>query len=396
MTEDPAKNSPEEDAEKPAFDPYINVKIPKKAFFLFVILTIVIVSVDSIHRIKTHFKLKRRAARNKKRYSMEAVTRNGVKLAEKKGDIVVVHDPLLIYKNKGSQKSDYFTINKQGFRGPDWTVKKDSQTKRVIILGSSVVFGHSLDKDEEVFPRVLQDELRAKFPGQGIEVYNAGVIGYLSCQDFTLLTSQILQYKPDLIVLFNGWNDFFAGGRNMGQVSQMWFFNELEKSLRKAKTPSWNPLKLSSLYQSFERKLAKAKASKPVPFEKNPKALEGYLHYLKLSIQIARANSIKVLVAPQPELTMRTQSNPKLEAEIKPETYWPGYSKRAQEDYSQYISGAQKLAKQLRAPFFDSRDFITKHPDEVFFKDPVHMSSAGHKRCAEALKEPVAKLLGLQ
>src|SRR5262249_45616551 len=43
--------------------------------------------------------------------------------------------------------------------------------------------------------------------GKRLEFINAGVPGYHSGQSYLFLLSDLIQYKPDLVVVYDGWND---------------------------------------------------------------------------------------------------------------------------------------------------------------------------------------------
>jgi hypothetical protein len=45
--------------------------------------------------------------------------------------------------------------------------------------------------------------------GQRIEFINAGVAGYNSVQEYLYFASDLLRFKPDLVVAYDGWNDIF-------------------------------------------------------------------------------------------------------------------------------------------------------------------------------------------
>ena len=43
--------------------------------------------------------------------------------------------------------------------------------------------------------------------GKHVEFINAGVDGYTSAQEYLYLVSDLLRFKPDLVVVYDGWND---------------------------------------------------------------------------------------------------------------------------------------------------------------------------------------------
>ena len=40
-------------------------------------------------------------------------------------------------------------------------------------------------------------------------VLNAGVVGFLSGQELTYLVTQLIDYRPAIVIAYDGWNDLF-------------------------------------------------------------------------------------------------------------------------------------------------------------------------------------------
>jgi lysophospholipase L1-like esterase len=84
------------------------------------------------------------------------------------------------------------------------TKQKDSL--RIVTVGESTTYGHHVDQN---YPSVLRNLIRSttKYPG-GAEVINAGVPGYFSDQWTLLAERELAALRPDIVVLYGGWNDF--------------------------------------------------------------------------------------------------------------------------------------------------------------------------------------------
>ena len=73
-------------------------------------------------------------------------------------------------------------------------------------MGGSTTAG--MYENELTYPRLLERMLNRFSTGKRkIEVINAGVWGYTSCQVMKRYKKEILGLKPDLILLMSGWND---------------------------------------------------------------------------------------------------------------------------------------------------------------------------------------------
>jgi lysophospholipase L1-like esterase len=102
------------------------------------------------------------------------------------------------------QSSETASINSHGFRGPDFATTKPPGIFRIVCLGESSTFGYR-DGDQETYPIYLQKLLTER--NFHAEVINAGFPYYNTGSILTLLKKEILDYHPDLITLYAGYND---------------------------------------------------------------------------------------------------------------------------------------------------------------------------------------------
>jgi len=141
-------------------------------------------------------------------YPLITQTQNGVLLGTNAGYLKLVLDPFTVYRYAPNQQHQYYNINQQGFRSDEPT-EKVSKEQRLFLLGGSSAFGTGLLSDEQTLARQLEDDL-------AMEVINAAVIGYVSDQELVQLVVDVIEYKPNAVLVFDGWNDFEEArvGRN--------------------------------------------------------------------------------------------------------------------------------------------------------------------------------------
>jgi len=125
---------------------------------------------------------------------------NGVPIGAHYGPLKLMAFPFVVYKNMSNQKEGTFSTNSLGFRGQEIN-KNALDRKRVILIGGSSAFGQGLKGNEETIAYQLGQILNA-------EVINAGVIGYGSGNELVYLLTELVDLKPDLVVTFDGWNDY--------------------------------------------------------------------------------------------------------------------------------------------------------------------------------------------
>jgi hypothetical protein len=96
-------------------------------------------------------------------------------------------------QGKNLLASRVFTVvhNREGFRDPDFTVISQNG---IMFLGDSFVWGYDVDAPER-----FTDKLRQRHPEWTI--YNLGVSGYGTDQEFLLLQKHFDSYKPRVVFL---------------------------------------------------------------------------------------------------------------------------------------------------------------------------------------------------
>ena len=99
--------------------------------------------------------------------------------------------------------------NGEGFRvsKPDYELPKAKPAGqlRVAVLGGSAVRHGS--KFEDTLPGSLKTLLEEKYPGRDVEVLNAGIESCVSKQSIIYLLFTVLDYEPDVVILYDGAND---------------------------------------------------------------------------------------------------------------------------------------------------------------------------------------------
>lgn len=112
----------------------------------------------------------------------------------------------------------YFTldINEHGFRGQEWSLKKLKNEKRVFLLGGSTAFSMFADEKNSIHNQ-LNYKLNKLNKNKKIhyKVFSAAAPGTVATEEYGILVSELINYKPDIIIDMNGWNN--AGKYNIEQ-----------------------------------------------------------------------------------------------------------------------------------------------------------------------------------
>ena len=105
---------------------------------------------------------------------------------------------------------DKINYNILGFRGAEFSVTKPVDTYRIFMLGGSTMFGSGATSDETTKPGILQKIFDSDNSVKKIEVINAAFFGANSETEFNLVTQKLVNYQPDLLIIYDGLNDLKA------------------------------------------------------------------------------------------------------------------------------------------------------------------------------------------
>lgn len=101
--------------------------------------------------------------------------------------------------------SKTYFINEHGSRGATFKVPKPSGVQRVVVLGGSTVFDTHADEGAD-WPHLVEKFLREKGHHR-VEVINAGIPGHTSSDSLGRLYTEIWQWEPDYLIIYESWND---------------------------------------------------------------------------------------------------------------------------------------------------------------------------------------------
>jgi uncharacterized protein YjbI with pentapeptide repeats len=101
-------------------------------------------------------------------------------------------------------------FNSLGFRGDEFSQTKPLDTYRIFMVGGSTMFGAGVASDETTIPGILQKMFDSYDSAQKIEVINAGFSGGNSSTELNLIKQKLMMFSPDLIIIYDGWNDLRA------------------------------------------------------------------------------------------------------------------------------------------------------------------------------------------
>ncbi len=120
-----------------------------------------------------------------------------------------------------NQQNNSISINSLGFRGEEFSSIKPDGVYRIFMLGGSTMFGHGATSDQTTIPGYIQ-EFFNNYDGKiNVEIINGGIQGADSYAEKKILENKIINLSPDMVVIYDGWNDLRAN--NMAEsVDDNW------------------------------------------------------------------------------------------------------------------------------------------------------------------------------
>lgn len=130
---------------------------------------------------------------------------------------------LSVYYSPSSHANEYlYLTDGNGFSAdvddPPETLYKPPDVYRVIVLGGSTVMGDGSPRPSQnivgMLRAAVRDQQITAADGKHVQFINAGVDGYNSAQEYLYFVSRLIRLKPDLVVVYDGWNDSYVWNDN--------------------------------------------------------------------------------------------------------------------------------------------------------------------------------------
>jgi len=364
----------------------------KKTLFLLIIIEFMFLALEGSMRLISFVKSGKSG--NMPRYDITICTGGGDRISEKKAPIKLGLDPFTVYRHMPGQGTENFSINNAGMRGvfPDTSAAETL----AIVIGGSAAFGWSAEADTETFEYMLAGL------DTGLAVLNAGIAGYLSGQELGLTVHSLIDYSPDIIIAYDGWNDlfiqWFGRKRSPGRYGFSESYFDIEKKLvdnyKRESGIIWASAGLikAILDKSIIYKRIKTAVEASGIKKENKRNLAGkdgsyfdaitaaYCSNIKKMDDICRSRGIRFIVALQPELgrkVFKTGAENKVYSEgmLKGKLYgevFPGL-------YGVFTKKASAFMMENNIEHIDinANPLITSSREDLF-TDCVHTNAAGN------------------
>lgn len=269
-------------------------------------------------------------------------------------------------------------VNSKGFIGVEFEMEKPKGVYRIFSVGDSCTFGIM----ETTYPGLLHKMLNDQKTGKKFEVINAGVEGYHSGFALARLKDDILQYHPDLVTIYVGWNDFMkADPENLAATGRYtWLARLMEqsylvKAYKKVIFSYVRPLLAKPNVQNAVEDLHAYDAFESPEFRGN----------LVETSRILKANHIKALIMTRPTVVREGMSAEELKRQnVMFPWYGNAYSvNKLLSLHRAYNRMIRSVADQEGIPLVDLDAEFEKRDKNGLFWDTMHPNEMGHQLIAD-------------
>jgi len=274
-------------------------------------------------------------------------------------------------------------INNLGYRGPYFEREKNSNIFRIVTLGGSTTAG--LHENGLTYPRILERMLnKSKTKKKYFQVINAGMWGHTSCQVKTRFQNEIVDLKPDLLILMSGWNDINK-------------FRSAAITNSKQYCESHHPYLIrSNIFRLLRLKIIEIvkKTNSELGFNVLDKNLNLYENNLREIAEKTKEKKIKLILMGLPGV----YENNSIE---NFQDYVQFLNMNSEELYfrQQALLSANKikikLAREYKHASYVENGLSINIPEKKdFFFDTIHPTGSGNRVMAFKLLEPINNLIG--
>lgn len=269
-------------------------------------------------------------------------------------------------------------INSKGFIGPEFEAEKPKDVYRIFSIGDSCTFGNM----DVVYPGLVHTRLNAEGNGKKFEVLNAGVEGYHSGFALARLKEDVLQYNPDLVTIYVGWNDFMkVNPENLGAAGRYtWLARLMEqsylvKAYKKVLFSYVRPLVVKPNVVSTPEDLHAYDSFEPSGFRDN----------LVEMIHILKSRNIKTLILTRPTVVREGMS---YEDIMRQHVVFPWYGSAYSVNkllslHRAYNRTIRNVAIQEGVPLLDLDADFERRDRSGLFWDTMHPNEKGHRLIAD-------------
>ncbi len=278
-----------------------------------------------------------------------------------------------------NQHSQTINVNQDGFRGKDLQNNPDY---RIFVVGGSTTFGVGTTSDSTTIPYFIQEKLTQTFPTHNIEVINAGIPGAYSFTEKNLINERLLAHEPNLVVIYDGWNDLNSDYDQYENSENSEFIEQIVRKIRQSDIATLKVI--MKLYFNYKHDSVDI-----IPFNSH-KIEEKVSLWKNTWIDVCNSqkkNNFKTAIMLQPlvgtgdkVLTTEEQS------------YFVHFNSNQRNQYYQLYANALNELNLTCTSTSDLQNIFDSYSETIFF-DSGHVGDKGNKIIADQIYEEILPII---
>lgn len=305
----------------------------------------------------------------------------------------LVFGPRIGWQIPGKTHPETAYFNAQGFRTRERLGPKPPGELRVIALGGSTTEDVWNDAGLH-WPLVAERALHAA-GRRDVRIYNGAMSAYTTAHSLVRLSLDVLQYRPDVILVMHNINDLlvvYGAGAQGRPVDASYLVKYGRKSLTSVLDES--DVVLSRLWVFARERLRRLAPARPPPPLEDYDLESGrtlFERNLRSLVAVARAHGAEVVFVTMPlaRSPLRFDETAAL-ARGGVLDRMPSHD-RFLADFDAYNESVRRTGAELGAPVIDAARLVP--PDDPLFADLVHTTSAGVQVMGEAVGSRLLEIL---
>ena len=332
--------------------------------------------------------------------------------------------PIANISVSGYQTDNGYRVNNGHFRyDKDFPQAKPHGEIRVFVTGGSTAAGMGGVNQEQLYTTIIEQMFAERYDVK-VRVISAGVMAYSSTQERIFLENHILDFAPDVVVMFSGWNDTYYAhqGRDIQRNSDYFqssryladFFEEgvvilgdkEKKMYLRGTPPHYDEYSLKTLW-SLD-KLIRNTMNPPLPSLPIRQAYAGVERNVRIVAALSKSFNFEFVYYLQPTVLATTHlitphkrfypNTADRKVVIPPHPYYQDDQQQIDlaeyniKMYAIYREWLPKLARELGVYFHDADKAISTEQRAVF-TDWMHFGDRGNRLIALHLFEVIETVL---
>jgi len=130
--------------------------------------------------------------------------------------------------NGPERTPEFIVTNSYGFRSHEFPASKQPDDYFVLAFGGSTTYGYKVASNDQTWPELLEKRLAAQYPDKRVQVFNLGVD--MAASVFAVVNLGLIgvHLQPDLVILYEGYNDMAALGYRNFRTDYAHFYRDID------------------------------------------------------------------------------------------------------------------------------------------------------------------------